>query len=57
MSVSIIMFDTFKRDFNKAYPDEEFTIEDVDKMNKIIEFLYHTKDCQIDNEYKILELY
>lgn len=57
MSVSIIMFDTFKRDFNKAYPNEEFIIDDVDKMNEIIECLYHTKNYQIDNEYHILELY
>lgn len=57
MSVSIIMFDTFKRDFNKAYPNEEFNIEDVDKMNEIIENLYHTREYEIDNEFHILELY
>lgn len=57
MSVSIIMFDTFKKDFKKAYPNEEFKIEDVNTMNEIIETLYHTKNYEIDNEYHILELY
>lgn len=57
MSVSIIMFETFKKDFRKLYPNEEFKIEDIKKMNKVIEELYHTKNYEIDNEYHILEIY
>lgn len=44
MSVSIIMF-------------EEFKINNTDKMNEVIEKLYHTKVYEIDNEYNIIELY
>jgi len=57
MSGSIVMFDAFKRNFKKAYPNEEFKIDDVDKMNQVIENLYHTNNYEIDNYYHILELY
>ena len=57
MGGSIVMFETFKRDFKKVYPNEEFKIEDVDKMNEVIESMYHTKNYEIDNEFHLLELY
>ena len=57
MSVSLIMFDTFKRDFKKAFPNREFKIDNIKDMDKIIQQLYHTKNYELDTEYKILELY
>lgn len=56
-SPTIIFFNTFKKDFRKAFPDAEFKIEDEETMNEIINYLYHTKDYNIDNEFRIIELY
>lgn len=55
--MDLIMFDTFKRDFNKAYPNTVFKIEDVKNMDSVIKELYNKSDYEIDSEFHILELY
>lgn len=57
MSVTLVFFDTFKRDFKKAYPNDEFKIDGLGNMDKIIESLYHTKNYEIDDQYHVLEIY